>query len=201
MADQSSNRTRPPDLDFAIPVIDIAPYLAASSPDTISPIVAQIREAAISPGFFQITGHAIPAPLRDRLFSAIKDFFALPQEVKASLHRNRSTCLRGYEGPGDQVIEEGVLDQKEGFIIAPEKDAATEGLRYGQGPNQWPDEAACPGFRATLMEYFDEMTALSRVLFRLIALGLSLEEGSFDEFVYHPDGGFFLQARAGWDQT
>jgi isopenicillin N synthase-like dioxygenase len=38
-----------------------------------------------------------------------------------------------------------------------------------------------------MMEYFREMQALSKTMFRLIALGLGLEESYFDDFVGSED--------------
>ncbi|KAK0630305.1 hypothetical protein B0T17DRAFT_506787 [Bombardia bombarda] len=182
---------------FAIPIIDIAAYLSPSpspSPTATASLASSIRAAATSPGFFQITGHGISPALRDRLFGALKAFFALPQAAKAALHRDNSPCLRGYEAVGDQVLEEGLPDRKEGFMIGQELVGTGEdglgGLRFGQGANQWPgeDEGWCPGgFKAVMMEYFEAVRLLSRSVFRLVALSLELEEGFFDRFVYGRD--------------
>jgi isopenicillin N synthase-like dioxygenase len=165
-------------------VIDISGYIL-SDPVLKPQIVSAIHQAAISPGFFQVTGHPIPLSLRNRLFDALKTFYALPHDVKQSLHRNNSTCLRGYETVGEQRLEEGYQDAKEGFMIGQELDG--EGLRFAQGPNQWPPEELCPGFRETFMEYFEAMRVFSRTMFRVVALGLGLEEGALDDFVYGRD--------------
>lgn len=176
-----------------IPIINIADYLHPS-PDpartTTAPIAHAIAQAARHPGFFQITGHDIPADLRSRLFSSIEAFFALPAGAKAPVHRNLSPAGRGYEGMGDQMLEDGVLDRKEGFTIGAEWEGKGEGGKepgFLQGPNQWPAEGECPGFRGVMMEYFEAMRRLSRAMFRLMALGLGLEERWFDDFVASRD--------------
>ncbi|KAK3381132.1 putative gibberellin 20 oxidase [Podospora didyma] len=180
----------PSSCEFAIPVIDISGYLL-SNPATVPSIVKAIRLAAISPGFFQITGHSVSTDLRDRLFAALKIFFAVPQSTKTSVHRNNSSCMRGYEAVGDQMLEKGIFDRKEGFMIGQELVGSGNdglgGLRFGQGPNQWPTESTCPGFRTVMEEYFEEMRLLSRTVFRLVALSLGLEEKFFDNFVYNRD--------------
>lgn len=125
-------------------------------------------------------------------------FFTLPVDAKLALHRNLSPAVRGYEGLGDQRLEPTFPDQKEGFTVGAEyldsnsngsssTNGAGKGKRFLQGSNQWPDEATCPGFREVVMEYFAALRGLSRIMFRLMALSLGLEEGWFDEFVGSED--------------
>lgn len=80
------------------------------------------------------------------------------------------------------------MDSKEGFMIGPEWGAENaKNARFLQGPNQWPAETDVIGLRAVMMEYFGEMQVLSKIMFRLIALGLGLEESYFDGFVGSED--------------
>lgn len=171
-------------LSITIPIIDISGYLSSDAEET-KRVAAAIRSAAISPGFFQVTGHPITLHLRERLLAAVKSFYALPRDVKASLHRNNSNCLRGYECVGDQQLEPGFQDAKEGFMIGQELEG--DNLRFSQGPNQWPAEDECPGFRQVFMEYFEAMRLFSRTMFRIVALSLGLEEKYFDDFAYGRD--------------
>ncbi|KAM7199487.1 hypothetical protein V8F20_005671 [Naviculisporaceae sp. PSN 640] len=170
-----------PDSDFkvTIPVIDISGYLAGDASATES-VVSALHSAARSPGFFQIVGHNVTSELRNRLLTTLKAFFALPADRKKRLHRGNSNSLRGYESVGEQRLEAAFADQKEGFMIGAE---LPDGKRFLQGPNQWPEEDECPGFRETFMEYFGELRQLSKLMFRLMALGLKLEETYFDDFV------------------
>lgn len=190
----SPNSSSPTPL-ITIPLIDISPYLTPSpSPSALTTLAQNLHSAARSPGFFQITGHGVSRSLRAQLFAHLRAFFTdLSPETKASLHRNLSPAMRGYEGVGDQILEPGVVDQKEGFTIGAECGEGERQARFLQGRNQWPDEEKCPGFRDTMMEYFDAMRELSVVMFRLIAVSLGLQEGWFEEFVgsqdceYHHD--------------
>lgn len=50
-----------------------------------------------------------------------------------------------------------------------------------RGPNQWPAEADCPHFRATVAEYMEEMDAFSRRLMSLLATSLQLPREHFDD--------------------
>ena len=164
---------------LSIPVIDISGYFVGNEAPKRS-IANQLSEACQAPGFFQIVGHGVPATLRQDLLDVLAHFYALPLETKQALHRSQSTCLRGYERVGEQMLEAGVADQKEGFMIGRER---PENAGFLQGPNQWPDEHGAPRFRGVLTAYFAEMLGLSKVMFRLMALSLGLEEEYFDEFV------------------
>lgn len=170
--------------DSLVPVIDISEYLNGDRIGT-SIIAKQLRIACISPGFFQITGHNVSPDLQASLLSSLADFFALSSEVKQGIHRNQSRCLRGYEAVGDQKLEKAFSDQKEGFMVGPERDADA---RFLQGPNQWPNEANIPGFRAVYLSYFEAVRSLSVSMFRLMALSLDLGEKYFDDFVGSKDG-------------
>ncbi|KAJ5260583.1 hypothetical protein N7478_012188 [Penicillium angulare] len=163
--------------EFKIPVIDVSGYLQndKESPDS-KEVVAAIRSACKDPGFFQVTGHSVPAGLRDQTLKSLHEFFALPEEVKSQIHRTDENTV-GYEVVGQQKVEVG--DRKEGFVFGPEPFPA----QFTKVKNQWLEDSACPGFNATLQQYYDEVRKLSKSMFRLLALSLDLEETYFDEFV------------------
>ncbi|RMZ84586.1 hypothetical protein DV737_g1179, partial [Chaetothyriales sp. CBS 132003] len=166
-----------------IPLIDIAGYFSGDQ-ETKSQIARELRAACEAPGFFQITGHGVSSELRSKVLSQLSQFFALPLSAKQALHRSQSKCIRGYETVGEQKLEASFSDQKEGFLIGPEFPA--DG-RFLQGPNQWPSEELVPGFHEVIMTYFNEVHALSKTMFRLMALSLNLEETYFDAFVGSED--------------
>ncbi|KAL3469785.1 hypothetical protein BJX99DRAFT_64278 [Aspergillus californicus] len=166
-----------------IPVIDISGYFQNDETRTTE-IITALQSACKDPGFFQITGHSVPAQLRAQTLDKLQGFFSLPENIKKQVHRSQSECLRGYEVVGEQKLEAALGgDQKEGFMIGPELPPG----RFLQGPNQWLEENVCPGFRETFMEYFDEVHKLSKLMFRLLALSLGLEERYFDDFVASRD--------------
>ncbi|KAF1813558.1 putative gibberellin 20 oxidase [Eremomyces bilateralis CBS 781.70] len=166
-----------------IPLIDISGYLNGDK-EKAERAVVELRTACQSPGFLQITGHGVTSEIRSQLLQKLAEFFALPAATKQALHRSQSKCLRGYESVGEQKLEAGISDQKEGFMIGPDLPAENG---YLQGPNQWPSEEAAPGFREVYMAYFDVMRNLSKTVFRLMALSLDLDERYFDEFVGSKD--------------
>ena len=167
-------------------MIDISGYLKGDEAQTVA-IAKELRDACEAPGFFQIVGHGVSSDLRATLLEELAKFYALPMSTKQALHRGKSKCLRGYETVGEQKLEAGFSDQKEGFMIGPEFPADA---RFLQGPNQWPDQRDAPGFQDTFMEYFNAIHDLSKTMFRLIALSLELDEKFFDDFVGSKDCAF-----------
>lgn len=45
-------------------------------------LVEEVRKCCLHNGFFQITGHRVPAELQQDLLKCVKEFFALPQGEK-----------------------------------------------------------------------------------------------------------------------
>ncbi|KAI2627740.1 putative gibberellin 20 oxidase [Hypoxylon sp. NC1633] len=163
----------------SIPVIDISGYIAGDLSRTTR-IVEQLNTACRAPGFFQIIGHDVPAESRTRLFDKVAQFYDLPLTTKSALRRGLSANgARGYEAIGTMTLEDEYKDQKEGFMVGPELPPG----RLLQGPNLWPDESECPGFRSTMEEYYTAVRSLSLRMFRLLALSLRLDEHYFDAFV------------------
>lgn len=153
-----------------IPVLD----LAAAPPATLA---ARIDEALCGEGFFAIRSHGVPAGVVQAAFDASRRFFALPESSKARWHINRWPLQRGFDPIGWQALDPTQPpDLKESFYLGEES----------IGPNQWPDEALVPGFRAALNEYSAHMQALARRLMGLFEQALHLPPGHFDAFMRHP---------------
>jgi isopenicillin N synthase-like dioxygenase len=99
---------------FYVPTVDIAPYLADPTSAEAEKIIADVRAACISTGFFQITGHGIPRSLQKEVFDAAAAFFALPYGEKKKLDAKTTTGHRGYDVLASQSYEADVMpDLKE----------------------------------------------------------------------------------------
>jgi isopenicillin N synthase-like dioxygenase len=155
---------------MALPVID----LASQPPE----LLAQHIDAALrSAGFFAVTGHGVPAEVVNAAFSAGHRFFALSDPEKARWHIDGWPLKRGFDPIGWQALDPSQPpDVKESFYTGVE----------AIGPNQWPDEALVPGFRAACENYASAMEALARRLIGLFEMALQLPAGYFDAFMRHP---------------
>jgi isopenicillin N synthase-like dioxygenase len=129
-------------------------------------------------GFFCVSGHGISAASRDSLFQAAREFFGLPVERKTELSIARSRHNRGYVGVGTERLQVPP-DQKEAFNIGldlPPDDAEVLAGLPLRGVNFWPD---LPGWRQTMLAYFDQCLEIGRTLHRGFCLDLGLDEDFF----------------------
>jgi len=103
-----------------IPTIDISPYMADPGSDAAAAVVAEVRQACITTGFFQLTGHGISSELQGRVIKAAERLFALPLEEKQSLVSLKGELKnRGYEILGSQALQGGTLpDLKEVSLMS-----------------------------------------------------------------------------------
>ncbi len=146
---------------MTLPLIDLT---GAPAPALAQQIDAALRGA----GFFAVTGHGVPAAVVQGAFDASHRFFALPQAQKERWHIDGWPLPRGFDPIGWQALDPArPPDVKESFYVGEE----------AIGPNQWPDEALLPGFRAAVEGYAASMQALSRRLMGLFEIALGLPPG------------------------
>jgi len=103
---------------FIIPTIDISPYLADPTSEAASKVVADVRLACMTTGFFSLVGHNVDKGLQQSVLRACDKLFRLPLDEKRSLVSPGGRLKnRGYEIIGSQVLQEGALpDLKEVYL-------------------------------------------------------------------------------------
>ncbi len=159
-----------------LPVIDLAGFTPGRH--AANQALAQRIDAALcNAGFFSIVGHGVPDAISAAAFAAGHGFFALPQADKERWHVDRWPLKRGFDPIGWQALDPlQPPDLKESFYLGVEH----------IGPNQWPDEALVPGFRAACSAYCAAMDALARCLMGLFEQALGLPERHFNGFMREP---------------
>lgn len=170
-----------------LPIIDLS-LLDGPAPESRETLARELDRTCRETGFFYVKGHGIPASLTDEVLRQSRDFFALPQEEKELIHKDRSSANRGYEPLRGQTLEPGSPpDLKEGFYIgedADEQDPRVLAGRFNQGPNQWPQ--SLPDFAPVMREYFRAMNRLSSRIMEALALALGLPADHFHDFCQQP---------------
>lgn len=155
---------------MAVPVVDLA---RGTSAEQAAAIDVALREH----GFFAVRNHGVDAAVVSAAFVAGQRFFALDDSTKRRWHIDGWPLKRGFDPVGWQALDPTQPpDIKESFYLGVE----------AIGPNQWPDEALLPGFRAAMEAYSAACDALARRLMALFERALALPAGHFDAFMRRP---------------
>lgn len=164
-----------------IPVIDIAPVFGPAGPAR-DRADAAIIEAATVHGFMTVTGLPASVPLGEDARVRMMRFFALDQDARMRLARQKyapgnENIYRGYF-----PLKEGDPTYKEGVDLGP--DIADPAAVAPDDPlreaTPLPDEADLPGWRADIAAYHRAMSGVGAALMRAIARGLGLDEDFFE---------------------
>ncbi len=169
-----------------IPVIDVS-GLASPSLPARREVAAQLGQACREVGFFYVAEHGISDPVRRAMFDASRAFFGLPTAEKERLSIRLSPHNRGYAGMGSEKLDQAAAaDQKEAFNIGldlPLDDPEVLAGAAFRGVNLWPE---LPGWRTTVLAYYDACQRLQLDLHCGIALDLGVAENFFADKLDRP---------------
>jgi len=183
---------------FSLPILDLSPFMGASTPSSRLEAAKALDEACSTVGFFYLEGHGIDTEEINHLHRLSKQFFSLPTTVKEEIAMSAAspTTGRGYQRLGENVTLQ-MRDWQEAIdffadIPAAEIDMhhfAQEPVNMGReeiakleaftkAPNLWPAEPAA--FRTAAEAYFSKVSAVGEALMQAMALGLGLPQHFFD---------------------
>jgi isopenicillin N synthase-like dioxygenase len=167
----------------ALPIIDLSP-LANGDETALARIAAEAGAACRDVGFFYVVGHGVDSTLISEAFAQSRRFFALPLADKEALAIEKIGGNRGYSGLMHEALDpRRGPDEKEAFNVGLELAADDPELRAGKpfrSLNAWPN---LPGFRETLLTYFDDCAALGARLHDVFAYDLGVDLDFFaDKF-------------------
>tara|TARA_R110002126_G_scaffold16136_1_gene64958 strand:- start:3174 stop:4121 length:948 start_codon:yes stop_codon:yes gene_type:complete len=158
-----------------VPTLDIRRF--ATDKDNF---VAEIGKAYTEFGFCGISGHGIPDEVVANTYSAIKQFFALPTDIKAQYHKPGQGGARGYTAVGvEKAKDSNHPDLKEFWHVGRELEGpAPHPSLY---PNIWPAEV--PGFKDATYTLFAELEKLGNRVLEALALYLGQPQQYFADKV------------------
>jgi isopenicillin N synthase-like dioxygenase len=161
-----------------IPSLDLANF-TGNDKSKKDKFVAELGAAYNNIGFVAIRNHFLSDDLQQRLYSAIKKFFALPDEVKTKYEISGLAGQRGYIGKGKEHAKgRNTGDLKEFYHVGQELDAA-ELKKEGYPGNVWPAES--PELKTIAIEVYKALEKTGLYMLRAIALYLHLPETYFDD--------------------
>jgi isopenicillin N synthase-like dioxygenase len=156
-----------------LPVIDVSALLTADD-DVAERLVAERIEAACrETGFFYVTGHGVPLELFERLDTAARTFFALPDTAKAPMSMaDGGRAWRGWFPVGGELTS-GRPDLKEGVYFGTElPDGHPRAGLPLHGRNLFPPQV--PELRPAVLAWLDALTRVGQAVLRGVALSLDL---------------------------
>lgn len=157
-----------------IPVIDVGEWFRTGDPTIRDHIAGQLGRACETVGFWQLVGHGVPDELIDETFAGVREFHALPDEVKLRIRMDQPDWPVGgvgYLPLGNRKLpRRTVANENEAFIM--KRDAA-----ISLDDNQWPD--APPNFRDLVSKFSEHIERLALGLLPLYATALGVEPDWF----------------------
>jgi len=169
-----------------IPVVDFAPFLSGGPADR-QRVADEIARACRVIGFFYLSGHGVPDPVRGAMFDQSAEFFHLPEARK----QDALATPQWYRGwvpapPANGLSRNTRLFDQYRLQLEwePENRPDDPHARIFEAPNRWPTDM--PAFRQAGEDYLVAMQRLSVELLRAFALGLGLPENRFDDYFHRP---------------
>jgi isopenicillin N synthase-like dioxygenase len=169
-----------------IPLIDLSPLLSGGETG-LKQVAAEVGAACRGVGFFYVRGHGIPQQLVDEAFAMSGKFFAAEESLKRSALYSGASGNRGYiPMKGEALDPSKPADLKEAFNIGLDLDHDDPEIKAGvkfRSVNLWPH---MPGFRETMLAYFDACLGLGQRLHRAFATDLGLPADFFQDKLDRP---------------
>ena len=166
----------------SIPSVNLEDFLS-DDPKRKQKFVDEIGAAYENIGFVALKGHFLSDQLVDNLYSQVKQFFALPLDVKQKYEIPGIGGQRGYVSFG----KESAKGKKEGDL--------KEFWHFGQYVDDNPKLEAeypanvmveeLPEFNAVGKETYQMLEKTAKYVLRALALHLGLEETYFDQYIHN----------------
>lgn len=163
-----------------VPSVDLRDFLS-DDPNRKQKFVQEIGAAFENIGFVALSGHFLSDTLVEDLYSEIKKFFNLPQEIKDKYEIEGIGGQRGYTSFG----KEHAKGRKEGDL----KEFWHFGQYVEDSPKlkeEYPDNVTVdelPKFNEVGKETYKMLEKTAKYVLRALAIHLGLNEDYFDEYI------------------
>jgi isopenicillin N synthase-like dioxygenase len=143
--------------------------------------VNELGSAYQNIGFVAVKNHGLSDELTAKLYSIVKEFFALPDEIKKKYEIPDFSGQRGYVGKGKEHAKgRSTGDLKEFYHIGQEVEG-DDPIKVEYPENIWVNELS--QFREIGLEVYRKLEQAGVQMLRAIALHIGLEENYFDNKV------------------
>lgn len=174
---------------FHVDTVHLAQF-TGGSPSDRAEFVRVLGESLTHTGFVKVAGHRVSRTDVDGAYRAARDFFALPEDVKARYVVPDGGGARGFTPFGQEHAKDNpVGDLKEFWHVGQELPPG-HALHAVYGDNLWPDDAV-PGFKAHTLALYRALEDCAATLLQGIALFLGLPERGLSDMIV--DGNSILR--------
>ena len=165
-----------------VPSLDLSHFTSGTAEQKAA-FVQALGDAYNNIGFVAIKNHGLTDEMTEKLYSTIKKFFALPDEVKQKYEVPELAGQRGYIGKGKEHAKgRSTGDLKEFYHVGQN---VTDGdpIKDQYPDNIWPAEL--PEMADIALEVYSTLEAAGVKMLQAIALYLGLDEHYFDNKVHN----------------
>ena len=171
------------DLFNDIPSLDLHQFTQGTAQER-KKFVSALGAAFNQIGFVAIKNHGLTDELTDKLYTVVREFFALPEEVKRQYDRPELHGQRGYTSKGKEHAKgRTTADLKEFYQIGQfvEDD---DPIKENYPDNIWPEDELSQ-MHPIAKEAYQTLESAGQQILQAIALDLGLEENYFDRHVHN----------------
>ncbi|MEQ9443848.1 MAG: 2-oxoglutarate and iron-dependent oxygenase domain-containing protein [Cyclobacteriaceae bacterium] len=170
------------DLFDHIPSLDLHEFTQGTAAQR-KQFVADLGDAFHRIGFVAIKNHGLTDELTENLYSTVKEFFALPEEVKRKYDRPELHGQRGYTSKGKEHAKGRTTADLKEFYQVGQFVEDDDPIKEVYPDNIWPQEV--PQLHPVAKETYQTLENAGQQLLQAIALYLGLEEDYFESQVHN----------------
>ena len=166
-----------------VPSLDLKDFVSGNR-DKKADFVKKLGDAYENIGFVAIKNHGLSQDMQDELYAAIKNFFALADNIKSKYEKPEIGFQRGYTGKGKEHAKgRNTGDLKEFYHVGQPLDQISndDAVKEDYPANIWPKET--PEFHEISEKVYKTIEAAGKIMLQAIALNLGLKENYFESKV------------------
>ncbi|GAA4519007.1 isopenicillin N synthase family dioxygenase [Sphingobacterium thermophilum] len=163
-----------------IPRLDLQQYTQGSAEDR-QKFIQDLGRAFNETGFVTIANHGLSQELIDELYSVVKAFFDLPQEIKNKYEFPELAGQRGYTSKGKEKAKDAKVPDLKEFWQRGQTIVGEEYSKEDFPDNPFVEEL--PRFNEITAQVYKKLEDAGRSLLKAIATYLELDENYFEPHV------------------
>ena len=165
-----------------IPRLDLNDYIKGTA-EQRKKFSDDIGQAFNDTGFVTIANHGMTQELIDELYTEVKAFFGLPEEIKKKYEKPELAGQRGYTSKGKEKAKDSKTPDLKEFWQRGQEVVDGDPIKQEYPDNVIVEER--PRFNEVTREVYERLEFAGKHLLRAIAVYLNLPESYFDDKVHN----------------